>query len=133
MSSGTLQNITQMHDYKALHNSRPCLASSAEKKTEPDAGANSNGSESACPGQMSLTSAVPAAVPSLFHSSSPWSLSNAMNTTVPPTSTRFWGSSPSDPGGEALTMLVPASVPSLFQSCRPPVLVDKTCVETCTS
>ena len=44
------------------------------------------------PEQMSLTSTVPAAVPSLFHSSSPLVPSLAMKNSVPSTSVRLCGS-----------------------------------------
>src|SRR5438874_2471618 len=68
---------------------------------------------------MSLTSLVPAAVPSDLHGSRPWVGSVAVKKTLPPmsVSSRRLGSPP--PGLMSLTSLVPAAVPSDLQSSRP--------------
>src|SRR5690349_9406259 len=78
---------------------------------------------------MSLTRAVPFAVPSLFHSSLPWAPSSAAKNSVPPTAVRSvgaelfgWDGPPGKeelPGQMSLTITVPLAVPSLFHSSRP--------------
>src|SRR5262249_53701414 len=69
------------------------------------------------PGQVSLTSTVPAGVPSLFHSSSPWTPSSAAKYNMPFTSARPDGFAWHEiEGSRSFTITVPAVVPSLFQS-----------------
>src|SRR5439155_3962 len=67
---------------------------------------------------MSLTSTVPAAVPSLFQSSGPFVL-KARKKSVPFTFVSPSGPEPPLPGLMSLTSTVPAAVPSLFQSSVP--------------
>src|SRR5690348_4128234 len=68
---------------------------------------------------MSLTRAVPAAVPSLFHNSQPVVLSMAARNSVPPTFAREFGYELLAPGRMSLTRVVPAAVPSLRHSSVP--------------
>ena len=68
---------------------------------------------------MSLTRAVPAAVPSLFHSSQPCVPSSAEKNSVPLTFVRSLGSKRAAAGSMSLTRTVPAAVPSLFHSSHP--------------
>src|SRR5262245_49223373 len=63
---------------------------------------------------MSLTSTVPAAVPSLFHNSVPCGPSLAEKNSDPFTSVMLPGESANE-----LSMTVPAAVPSLFHSFHP--------------
>ena len=77
------------------------------------------GPEEATPGLMSLTSTVPAAVPSLFHSSVPKSGWNAVKKSVPLTLVSQEGLEDPAPGLMSFTSTVPAVVPSLFQSSNP--------------
>src|SRR5206468_2755014 len=67
---------------------------------------------------MSVTSTVPAAVPSLFQSSGPFVL-KARKKSVPFTFVSPSGPEPPLPGLMSLTSTVPAAVPSLFQSSVP--------------
>ena len=67
---------------------------------------------------MSLTSTVPAAVPSLFHSSLPCVPSSAVKKSVPSTAVRTRGTMP-PVGLMSLTSTVPAAVPSLFHNSSP--------------
>ena len=68
---------------------------------------------------MSLTSKVPASVPSLFHSSFPPLPSLAVKKSVPFTSVSGDGKEPIAPGEMSRTSTVPAAVASLFQSSTP--------------
>ena len=69
---------------------------------------------------MSLTSTVPASVPSLFQSSDPFVASLAVKNSVPFTFVRYVGDTNSSAAGQmSLTSTVPARVPSLFQSSYP--------------
>ena len=70
---------------------------------------------------MSLTSFVPAGVPSDFQSSRPSVGSVARKKSVPPTLVNSLGFEPPLPGLMSLTSVVPAAVPSDFQSSRPSV------------
>src|SRR5271165_2749234 len=62
---------------------------------------------------MSLTSRVPAALPSLFHSCRPWTPSSAEKKSVPSTTPSAAGYELKGPGKMSLTIIVPAAVPSL--------------------
>src|SRR5262249_14158790 len=82
------------------------------------------GAELPPPGLMSLTSAVPADVPSVFHSSQPVVLtyiepSKATKNSVPFTIVNCSGLELASPGEMFLTRTVPAAVPSLFHSSTP--------------
>ena len=76
-------------------------------------------SRASLPGSMSVTSLVPAAVPSLFHSSPPWMPSLAARNSLPWNGVRLPGDEPLAPSRMSLTSLVPADVPSVFHSSRP--------------
>src|SRR5436190_2037797 len=68
---------------------------------------------------MSLTSTVPASVPSLFQSSVPVPESEAVKKSVPPTAVRAAGDDELFPDTMSLTSTVPSGVPSLRQSSLP--------------
>src|SRR4051794_15760625 len=68
---------------------------------------------------MSLTSTVPAGVPSLFHSSRPCTASPAWKYTVSPIFTRPLGYEPRSPPWMSATSVVAAVVPSLLHSSTP--------------
>src|SRR6516165_9555973 len=76
---------------------------------------------------MSLTSVVPAAVPSLFHNSAPCDLSKAVKKSVPFISIKLEGYEPAGPGLMSLTSTVPAAVPLEAHSSLPltPLLAPK--------
>src|SRR5262249_26859185 len=69
------------------------------------------GEEAAPPGKMSLTSTVPAAVPSLFHSSVPCVPSLAVKNSVPLTLVKLLGKE-GPPGVMSLTTTVTVAVPT---------------------
>ena len=84
-----------------------------------------DGNEPLTPGLMSLTSTVPAAVPSLFHSSAPAVPSVALKKTAPPTPTKLAGDEELfaseiglTPGKMSLTSAVPAAVPAQRRQAR---------------
>src|SRR5262249_4249747 len=93
------------------------------------------GDEVALPGLRSLTSTVPAAVPSLFHSSRPCVPSSAVKNSLPLTSVSHQGYEVALPGLRSLTSTVPAARPSLFHSSRPltPSCAVKEAVEPITA
>src|SRR5204863_513375 len=85
------------------------------------------GPEGAPPGLMSLTIAVPPAVPSHFHSSSPLIPSSAVKKRVPFALVRPAPKGLIDrvlPPLTSFTIAVPAAVPSLFHSSPPVVPVE---------
>jgi hypothetical protein len=77
------------------------------------------GFEPLTPGQMSATSAVPAAVPSERHSSKPWTPSSALKNNVSPSTARLVGLLLAEPGLRSATISVRADVPSERHSSRP--------------
>src|SRR5258707_14334559 len=68
---------------------------------------------------MPWTSAVPAAVPSLFHSWPPLVPSSAVKYSVDPTAVREYGFEPAGPVTMSFTITVPAAVPSDFHNSTP--------------
>src|SRR5262249_13232037 len=77
------------------------------------------GWEPSGPGRMSLTTKVPAAVPSLRHSSVPRSAVVARDNRAPLTLTGSRKQRPALPAATSLTRAVPAAVPSVFHSSAP--------------
>src|SRR5262245_38511273 len=80
----------------------------------------SSGSPEDDPGQMSLTRAVPAVVPSVFHNSVPVTPSLAPKYRLPPITSRYEANASCEL--MFVTRKVPTVVPSDFHTCFPVVL-----------
>src|SRR6185369_694345 len=74
---------------------------------------------SPAPGRMSLTTTVPAAVPSVFHSSRPVPAVVAEKKATPPARVSWYGVLDEDPGTMSSTWVVPPRVPSVRHSSSP--------------